>query len=81
MKKEIAKIDVNVRPFRIVTIVTVQSLPKTSRLTGRVLGRNYQPSGRMIRPLFVRIPESGRVSGRELKLCSSNILASWNVLN
>ena len=50
------------RTFRIVTNVTVQSLLKIYRETGRVLGRLCQPSGRTIRPLFVRIPESGRVS-------------------
>ena len=62
------------RPFRIVTIVTVQSLPKISRETRRVLGRQCQLSGRTIR-------ESRSVSGRELKLHFNKILASWNVLN
>ena len=73
--------DVNGRPFRIVTIVTVQSLPKLSRETGRVLGTFHQPSGRTIRSLFVRIAESGRVSGRGFKLYFNKVLAFWNVLN
>ena len=53
------------RPFRVVTVVTVQSLLKIFR---EILGRIWQPSGRTTRPLFVRIPESGRVLGRELEL-------------
>ena len=56
------------RPFRVVTIVQLQLLQSNSRELGRVLGRRDQPSGKKTRPLFVRIPESGRVSGRELEL-------------
>ena len=56
------------KPFRVVTVVTVQSLLKIFRETGKVLGRIWQPAGRTTRPLFVRIPESGRVLGRELEL-------------
>ena len=55
-----------IEAIRIVTIVTVQSLPKISREAGRVLRHFHQPSRRTIRPLWVRIPESGRISGRRL---------------
>ena len=69
------------RPFRIVTIVLLQLLQRKSREQGRVLRQHVQPSWKKIRTLFPRIPESGGVSGGELKLYFINPKLPEDVLS